>query len=557
MSSRDTQLNIIVNAQDKTASGFASLKKQLDVTKVSVDGISSAMKTVGTGGVVALTGLTAFFAKSVQSYGQTQLAIAKVDATLKAMENTTRTVVTGATEVAGALKLTGTDAQLTKNRIESLNLKISEQEQSLKKLKRAYKDGDISKKEFNLKEKQIQNSIEANRLSINKYNQALKETDIKTITTTKTISGMGMSFDDAKKKIIEASKAVIRLGFDDEAAALSITKLFQVTGDLNKAIELNALAMDLSRAKNIGLEDSARMVTLVLAGQGRALKEYGIELDETKTPLEALAQLQGMVAGQAESATSSITVQNQVLKESFANLQDEVGERLVPMLSMLIGIVTPYVEKLTEWIDKNPELTKQIFLVGTALTAVVAVMLPLGMVLPTIVSFITALATGFGLVAVALGTTAMPLLGIIALLGILGVTAYKIAQQWQDAWDVITIAVAFTANKIQEIIEGIMNFIIDSINWLINKVNSLISKLEKVPILGKKFKDMKIDTFEQFQMQRYDTGAIYNNMMERPASKTLGDTILNVTGNTFMSDEDSAEKIGDMILSRLRLSNAL
>lgn len=557
MASKDTKLNIIVDAQDKTASGFASLKKQLDITKVSVEGVSGAMKTAGTGGVVALTGLTAFFAKSVQSYGQTQLAIANVDATLKAMEKTTKTIVTGTTELAGALKLTGTDAQLTKNKIESLNLKISEQEQSLKKLKRAYKDGDISKKEFNLKEKQIENSIEANRIAINKFSSALKETDTKTISTTKTITGMGMTFDEAKNKIIEASKSVLRLGFDDETAALSITKLFQVTGDLNKAMELNTLAMDLARSKNIGLEEASRMVTLVLAGNGRALKEYGIVLDETKTPMEALAQLQGMVAGQAESATSSITVQNQILKESFANLQDEVGERLVPLLSSLLEKVTPYVEKLTEWIDKNPQLTEQIFLVGTALTAVVAVMLPLGIALPAIVSTITALATGFGLVAGALGTTAMPLIGIIALLGIVGVTAFKIAQQWQDAWDVITIAVAFTANKIQVIIEKIMSYIVDSVNWLINKVNSLISKLEKVPILGKKFSGMKLDTFDQFQMQRFDTGAIYNNMMERPASKTLGDTILNITGNTFMSDEDSAEKIGDMIMSRLRLSNAL
>ncbi|MER0170348.1 MAG: hypothetical protein DU489_07040 [Nitrosomonas sp.] len=557
MASRDTQLNIVIDAQNNTASGFSSLKKQLDITKVSVEGISGAMKTVGTGGVVALTGLTAFLAKSVHSYGDTQLAIAKVDATLKAMENTTRTVVVGTKEVAGALKLTGTDAQMTQNKISALNLKLRENELSLKELSKEYKKGDISKKEYKLAVDKINNSTASAKLSIQNFQNALSATDVTTVNITKSFTGIGGSFDEIKTKILEASKAVIRLGFDDEAAAVSITKLFQRTNDLNEAIRLNALAMDLSRSKSVDLETASQMISLVMSGNARALKEYGIELDETKTPMEALAQLQGMVAGQAELATTSITVQNQVLKESFANLQDGIAKSLVPLLTELLGKVTPYIEKLTEWIEKNPELTKQMILMGLALTAIVAVMLPLGLALPAIVSSITALATRFGLVAVALGTTAMPLLGIIALLGIIGVTAYKISQQWQDAWDVITIAVANSANTVQVIIEGIMNYIIDSVNWLINKVNSLISKLESVPILGKKFKDIKIDTFDKFQMERFDTGAIYNNMMDRPKSGTIGDTILNITGNNFMSDEDSAEKIGDMIMSRLRLSNQM
>ena len=45
-----------------------------------------------------------------------------------------------------------------------------------------------------------------------------------------------------------------------------------------------------------------------------------------------------------------------------------------------------------------------------------------------------------------------------------------------------------------------------------------------------------------------------------PLSKlgsTLGGLNITITGNTFMSDEDAAETIGDMIISRLKLHNRL
>ncbi len=248
MASKTTELQIAVDAQDRTAAGFKGVQKQLGQMSVSVQGVSSAMKSVGVVGAAAFTGVTAFLTRSVQSYGDAQLAIAKVDATLKAM---------------------------------------------------------------------------------------------------------GRTMDGSKEKILEASRAAIRLGFDDEAVAVSITRLYQRTGDLNEAMRLNALAMDLSRAKSVDLETSSRMIALVMSGNARALKEYGIVLDETKTPMESLAELQGMVAGQAEAATGSISVQTQVLREQFANFQDAVGALLVPALTQFLTAVTPIIEKLTEWAEKT------------------------------------------------------------------------------------------------------------------------------------------------------------------------------------------------------------
>lgn len=449
MADKNTKLNIVIAAENKTASGFASLKKQLDITKVSVEGVSGAMKTVGTGGVAALAGLTAFLTKSVQSYGEAQLALTKVDTTLKAM---------------------------------------------------------------------------------------------------------GKTAEGAREKILAASGAVVRLGFDDEAAALSITKLYQVTGDLNKAMELNALAMDLARAKNIGLEEAARMVTLVLGGQGRALKEYGIDLDETKTPLEALAQLQGMVAGQAEAATSTMVVQMQVLKETFANLQDVIGSKFAPVITSALQTITPYVEKLGEWIEKNPELAKQIFLITTAVTAVVAIMLPLGMALPGIIMGFQGLAFAIGLVTAVSAPVLLAVGAIVAILGVLWKEGYFTAEAWQQVWMGIKAYAVDGANSVIGVVEDMVNWIIKKVNTAIKAINAVLDAAKKIPGVGSKVKNISL--IQDVALDRVEGGTVNRTMSSTNRYQLPSSPIINITGNTLLSD-DVAEKIGDQLISRLKLSNAI
>jgi len=444
----ETKLKIVVDAENRTASALNSIKNQLDVTQVSVAGISDAMKTVGKVGVGALTALGGFLGWSVKTYGETQLSVAKVDATLKAMGGT-----------------------------------------------------------------------------------AL----------------------EARDKIMEASKAVVRLGFDDDAAAVSITKLYQRTGDLNQALELNALAMDLARAKSISLESASQMISLVMSGNARALREYGIVLDETSTPMEALAELQTMVAGQAEAATSSIIVQQQMLSEQFTNLRDSVGALLIPMLLELVERVSPVIDKIKEWIDTNPELAKTVLIATAAVLGIVAVMLPLGIILPTLVTGFMAIAGAIGIAGGIIAGITLPAWGLIAVLGVIGYTVYRIANQWQDAWDLIVISVGASANVIQNIIESVANFVIDNLNMVINGINNVIASLSKIPKLGKQFEKMQISTLERVAFERYDTGAIYNRMMDRPSG---GGTVVNINGGTYLS-EDVAEDIGDLIMERLKLSNAL
>lgn len=78
-------------------------------------------------------------------------------------------------------------------------------------------------------------------------------------------------------------------------AAESFSKLFQITKDVTQAQNLATLAADLSIAKNMDMDSATKLVSMTLAGNTRALKEYGIQLDENATPLQNLAELQKRV----------------------------------------------------------------------------------------------------------------------------------------------------------------------------------------------------------------------------------------------------------------------
>jgi hypothetical protein len=175
---------------------------------------------------------------------------------------------------------------------------------------------------------------------------------------------MGESALKNRDALLQQAAAAVKLGFDDEAAAESLAKLYQRTGDLTKATELNNLAMDLARAKNLDLETASRMVGLVMSGNARALKEFGIEIDETLPPMAALGVLQEKVAGQSEAFAETFQGKMAIMSEATSNLKDAFGAALIEGLQ-------PFVDKMLVWVQdpKNLETVERIATaVGTGLT---------------------------------------------------------------------------------------------------------------------------------------------------------------------------------------------
>lgn len=172
--------------------------------------------------------------------------------------------------------------------------------------------------------------------------QAFAESEAAVARIDARLTTMGKAGLEARDSILKAGEAAIKLGFDDEAAAESVAKFFQATGDLTEAQKLNAIAMDIARGKNIELGDAQRAVQMILAGNTRELKAMGIEVEEGASGMENLTKVSQIYAGQAEAFSKTTQGQMEALSATVGNFQETLGEGiaegLAPFLDALMKI---------------------------------------------------------------------------------------------------------------------------------------------------------------------------------------------------------------------------
>lgn len=184
------------------------------------------------------------------------------------------------------------------------------------------------------------------------------------------LKNLGGSLADNKKKIMEAAEATKKLGFDDDDAAQSITSLFTRTKDLTKSIQLNTMAMDLARYKNISLADASEKIGQVVSGNGKALKEFGIILKEGVDPLDALKEAHQSFTGVAQASSGTMEVSLERIKNSFGDFQKSVGKvisdsglttGLVNLANLLSNVLTFDTDKATQKVNTFIATLKSMF----------------------------------------------------------------------------------------------------------------------------------------------------------------------------------------------------
>lgn len=368
MASNDIQLKAVVTAEDKTKSGFQSVES-------GSKSLASTFKNLAVvaGGLFATKQIVDWGAEAVKGFADAEASAIRVNTTLETMVGRTIEISTGLTQTISSLKLSSSEMADFKNKVEAAGLAIQAKQDQLVKLRTQLNAGKITQDDFNLSTKMVKNQIDALNITISQYNSKMGETETSVVNLTKKHQITREEIEKAKEKIKELGDAAVKLGFDDEAAAESVTRFYQATGDLTKAQELNSLAMDLARAKSIDLATATGLVNMVLSGNGRALKQYQINIKDTASPLEALGQLHDQVKGQAEAFANTTQGRLDTLSESYSNLRDSVGgllsEALVPLLNALIPVVTTLSEmdlstkalsdglrEISKWIETNTGL---------------------------------------------------------------------------------------------------------------------------------------------------------------------------------------------------------
>lgn len=150
------------------------------------------------------------------------------------------------------------------------------------------------------------------------------------------VENAGFAYSDIKDKLDAYSKSMLQMGFDDEETATSVSRLMLVTKDYNKALTLNHLAADLARNKNIGLEEASKAVTMALAGNLKALKQYVPDLDASTSSAEALAAVQEKLKGSMETFAATTEGKMQIMTVTWGNFKEQIGDIFGPALNIAL-----------------------------------------------------------------------------------------------------------------------------------------------------------------------------------------------------------------------------
>jgi len=221
------------------------------------------------------------------------------------------------------------------------------------------------------------------------------------------------------------------------------------------------------------------------------------------------------------------------LKEAAKGLGNTIGKVLIPMLKDLLEKIKPIIDKIMEWIQKNPGLTKVIVIGTAALGALMLVLGPLLMILPGIVAALPLLG---GALALLTGPVGIAIAAIAALIAI-GVLLVK-------NWDKVKEGMAKVWEGIVAGFKWYMNLYVKGINWLISMLNKISFTIpDWIPGVGGRHFGINIPTLPSFEGFEGIVPGVPGTPI--PAIVHAGEVISQgggetvITGNNFYIREES------------------
>lgn len=126
------------------------------------------------------------------------------------------------------------------------------------------------------------------------------------------------------------------LAFADDQLRDSLGFLVGKTGDLAKAQELQSVAMDLARSKNITLEQATKAVTKADDDSIGMLQKLGIAVDKNMTAEQNLAVIRQSSAGAAQTYAQSAAGSMEIMQNSMSNALEDVGSKIMTGIQPLL-----------------------------------------------------------------------------------------------------------------------------------------------------------------------------------------------------------------------------
>lgn len=263
-----------------------------------------------------------------------------------------------------------------------------------------------------------------------KFTQAAIEDEAAQAQLVSLLKQRGMATKENLAATEEMIKAGARLAFTDDDIRGSLAGATQFTNNFTKAQKIATVAQDLARAKNISLEQATKLVGKAFAGNGAALKNYGVDLKrtinytetkqkkdrqgnvieekinktrtETIKGMEALSLITDQFGGTAKTYATTTAGAIQSFQIAIAEAGETVGAAFLPIINELLDLFftkgLPILESMAQAVAKFVEENKQ--LISTVIQTAVGIVTNLipvfvsigefifGTVIPAIVGFV-------------------------------------------------------------------------------------------------------------------------------------------------------------------------
>lgn len=254
------------------------------------------------------------------------------------------------------------------------------------------------------------------------------------------------------------------------------------------SVTLAGLSADLGSYFNVSTAESSKALEGIFTGESEALKKFGVVM--TDTNLKQFAADQGLVWNEMDQTQKTMLRYQYVLAQTkdaqgdFSRTSDgtanstKIFQASIQDLGTAIGtnllpIITPIIQKITEWVNKFNELSPSTQRIITIIGLVVAAIGPVLMIIGTLI-------TSIGAIIGVLGMITAPMIGIAAIIAAVVAAGIALYKNWDtikakalEIWTAITT----TWNSIKESIRNTIENIVSNVT---SKFNSLKTSVENI-----------------------------------------------------------------------------
>lgn len=282
--------------------------------------------------------------------------------------------------------------------------------------------------------------------------KAFKESQAATDALTQALQNQGIYSKELVDSYQEQATMLQQLtGVSDEAVIGAQTTIQAYLGQTAVTEDLTMAIADLAAGKHMDLQATAELIGKGINGHAAALGKLGIEIDDSMSKQNKLAQVIEKVTekygGQAEASSKAIAPLAR-LKETFGDLQEEIGKRFAPLIDSIATSINNFLQK----IKSNKALvdfTVSIIAAGIGVSGVVGVVATLGLGFLKLKS---------ALEAAKIATSAMQIAtkGLVAAtgLGLLLVLISEIYMNWSSVWPRMQAIFVGFVNNIVPMLKG-------------------------------------------------------------------------------------------------------